>query len=102
KRIDLEECKRRNIHITNVSHYCDFETAEAILAYILNFYRKLGSFSNRAGPVRSLRGKSIGIIGMGGVGLELAKLTSGMKMRVSYFSRSRKPEIEAQLGIQFL
>lgn len=44
-----------------------------------------------------LKGKTLGIIGMGNIGQELAKRALAFEMKVIYHSRTRKPEIE-ELG----
>ena len=43
----------------------------------------------------SIKGKTLGIIGLGRIGTRVAQLaTQGFGMKVQYYSRTRKPEIE--------
>lgn len=42
--------------------------------------------------------KTIGIIGMGSIGSAVAKRAKGFDMNILYHNRSRKPEVEAELG----
>jgi hypothetical protein len=50
---------------------------------------------------RELRGKTMGIIGMGTLGTMVARTACHFGMNVFYFNRSRKPELEAE-GFGFL
>ncbi len=50
---------------------------------------------------RELRGKTMGIIGMGTLGTMVARTAQHFGMNVFYFNRSRKPELEAE-GFGFL
>ena len=47
-------------------------------------------------------GKTLGIMGMGMIGSHVARIASkGLGMRVIYWSRTRKPEIEAAFGMEW-
>jgi lactate dehydrogenase-like 2-hydroxyacid dehydrogenase len=49
-----------------------------------------------------LAGKTLGIVGMGRIGSRVAQLArQGFGMDVHYYSRTRKPELEQELGIRF-
>jgi len=45
--------------------------------------------------------KTIGIIGLGRIGLAVAQRATAFNMKVLYYSRTRRPEIESQLNIQY-
>jgi len=47
-------------------------------------------------PQRMLNGKLLGIVGFGRIGQRVAELALAFRMRVQYFSKSRKPEWEAK------
>lgn len=51
---------------------------------------------------RAVGGATLGIVGMGGIGSEVARRGAGFGMRILYASRSRKPEIEAATGAGFV
>jgi lactate dehydrogenase-like 2-hydroxyacid dehydrogenase len=56
----------------------------------------------RVEDVEGLWGKTVGIVGLGEVGAELARRLRGFGCRVLYNKRSRLPEgIEAELGVTF-
>ena len=44
---------------------------------------------------------TLGIIGLGEIGLEVAKRARGFDMKVIYYSRTRRPELEAQYGLEY-
>lgn len=48
-----------------------------------------------------VNGSTLGIMGMGGIGLEMAKRALGFDMKVIYHSRTRKPELEAEYGFKY-
>ena len=48
-----------------------------------------------------VNGSTLGIIGMGGIGLETAKRGLGFDMKVIYHSRTRKPDLEAEYGFEY-
>ena len=47
-------------------------------------------------------GKTLGIVGLGGIGTQVARRASGFDMRVIYHSRTRKQELEKQLGVEWV
>lgn len=50
-----------------------------------------------------LRGKNIGIVGLGRIGSELARMLSVFRPKtIYYWNRSRKPELEHALDIKYL
>lgn len=94
-KVDVENVKKRGIVLKNVVDYGDEATAEFIFAQLLNLFRGLGKYQWADRPAE-LNGKKIGIIGLGAVGKQVAKLALGFDMRVSYFSRTRNLEWEAK------
>ncbi len=45
--------------------------------------------------------KTLGLIGLGRIGLAVAKRALSFNMRVLYYSRTRKPAIESALGLEY-
>jgi glyoxylate reductase len=45
-------------------------------------------------------GATLGIVGFGRIGAAVAKRARGFDMRILYHSRTRRPELEASLGVQ--
>ncbi len=97
--IDLEAVRRHNIVVKNVIDYGDDGTAEYIFAQLLNLFRGFGKHIWRNEPCE-LSSKTLGIVGLGAVGQQVARIALGFKMRVLYYSKSRKTEWEKK-GVQY-
>ena len=98
-RVAVEEARAKDIVVTNVEDYCDWETAEFVIAQIIQITRKLGKVHWKKRPT-TLEGKKLAIVGMGKVGHKLAEMALGLKMNVSYYSRTRHPE-EGAMGVHY-
>lgn len=97
--IDLDECAKKGITVSNVHDYGDEGVVEWIIMQLLLLFRGIGDNHYREFTAE-LSGKTIGIFGMGVVGKLLAKAAIGLGMNVLYNSKTRNAEIE-KLGIQF-
>jgi len=98
-RIAVDEAEAKGIKVTNINDYCDWETAEFVIAQLLNVARGLNKLKWKDQPT-TLENKKLGIIGMGQVGHKVAEMALGLKMKVSYFSRARHPE-EGAMGVHY-
>lgn len=112
--IDLEEASKNNIIVTNApAPSSAVSTAELTFSLILLTSRRLleankdlkdGNFkawmpSYMLG--QELKGKTLGIIGLGNIGKNLAKRALAFEMNVLYFSRNRKKDFE-DLGLKYM
>ena len=97
--IDLEAVKKQNIVLKNVTDYGDEGVAEYIFAQLLNLFRGFGKYKWRD-EVSELNSKTIGIVGLGATGQQVARVALGFKMKVLYYSKSRKIEWEGK-GVQY-
>ena len=98
--IDISNIYERDITVTNISHYCDEATAEYMFSQLLSLVKGLGKCQWKE-QSSELNGKTIGIVGLGGVGKSVAKIALGFGMNVQYNSRTRKPEFEEK-GCKYL
>lgn len=98
--VDAEAIANRGITLTNVIDYGDEPAAEFIFMQLVKLARGMGDYQWRDYPTE-LMGKSVGIIGLGALGKAIAHLALAYRMKVSYHSRTRKPDQE-QLGMQYL
>ncbi|CAI0470543.1 unnamed protein product [Linum tenue] len=101
--LDLAECRRRGIRIASAGDIYSADVADCAVGLLIDVLRKI-SASNRYVkngfwaskgdyPLGSkqLRGKRIGIVGLGRIGLQVAKrLQQGFGCTVSYNSRKKK------------
>jgi D-3-phosphoglycerate dehydrogenase len=98
--IDVAEATRRRIAIAYTPDYGATSVAEHALAMTLALTRHLGPafVSAREGkwePGRfqgmELRGKTLGIVGLGPIGTEMARLGAGLGMRLIGWTRRASP-----------
>ena len=99
--IDVPEATRRGIAVAYTPDYGATSVAEHALAMILALTRHIGPafVSAREGrwePGRfqgmELRGKTLGIVGLGPIGAEMARLGAGLGMRLLGWTRRPGPE----------
>lgn len=105
---DLDALRERGIPFTHAPAVPS-SVAEGAMALLLalnlgvvpaNAARKAGE--PPASRTRNgLRGSTLGIVGMGQIGRQVAELATAFGMRVLYSSRTRRPDIEALLGVRF-
>lgn len=93
--IDTEKVLSRGIVLKNVIDYGDEAAAEFVFTQLLNLARGMGKYQWRKEPAE-LNEKTIGIIGLGALGKEIARLALGFNMKVLYNSRTRNKEWEAK------
>ncbi len=108
--VDLEALRERKVALTNVPAYSTDGVAQAVFAFILSFaertaeydslvksgkWSESGSFSLPVLPVSEISGKTLGIIGMGTIGMRVASIASAFGMNVIYSTRTPKSEAEA-------
>jgi glyoxylate reductase len=108
--IDLEECRRRGIAVTNTPDVLTNATAELALTLTLAAARFLseGERDLRAGRWQGLEpaayrglelsGATVGVVGLGRIGSRYAELLAGFGVELLYTARSPKPEAEARLA----
>lgn len=91
-RIDLEAAKEYNVPVTNCPAVNQVSVSEHVLALLLTFERNVhlqynsvqnGSWKRWVG--NEIEGRTIGIVGLGAVGKELAKKASALGMKVLGF-----------------
>lgn len=109
---DVEACTRRRIWFTIVPDLLSEPTAELALALLLGLARNLlpGDRFIRSGKFvgwrpqlygTTLQGKTLGIVGLGGVGRALARLVRGFDLRIWYTDpRKLSPAEEEALKVR--
>lgn len=112
--IDLEAATKKNIVVTNApAPSSATSTAELAFGLILCLARNLVRGDEKVRDKEffgwrptyflghELRGKTVGIIGMGNIGKNLARRAMSFEMNVIYYSRNRKSCIE-RLGAKYM
>jgi Lactate dehydrogenase and related dehydrogenases len=98
--VNIAEARKHNIVVKGVRDYGDNGTVEFIFAELISLLKGLGTRQWRNEPVE-LTNKTIGIIGMGVLGKMVARTALHFGMKVVYYSRTRKEEIEKE-GVENL
>lgn len=102
--IDLEYCAGRGIVVTNTPDVLTEEVADTTLGLLLATVRELSAAESylRAGrwaaegayPLTgTMRDRSVGILGMGRIGLAIARRLEAMQVPVAYHSRRQRSDI---------
>lgn len=108
--IDLEYCKQKGIIVSNVPTYGSHTVAEHTFALILAISRKLipsveqakkGDFSSMGLEGFDLYGKTLGVVGTGNIGKNVAEIALSLGMKVLAFSRSQDQELIVK-GIKYV
>lgn len=107
--IDTAEAKKQSIPVMNLRGFSTEAVAEWAFMMAINVARKLPiiikdgwkqDFSKHQGV--ELRGKIVGIVGLGTIGTRIAEICNGLGMEVVYWSRSSKDERFSFTGLEDL
>ena len=110
--IDLAAANQHGVLVTNTPGVLTETVADLTFALTLAFARRIVEADatvregkwNAWSPTfllgKEVHGSTLGIVGLGSIGLAVAKRARGFGMRVLYTSRSAKPEAEAALGAE--
>ncbi len=103
--VDLDYAREKGIVVCNVPSYSTDAVAQLVFAYILSFYSKVSEYNSLVHegewiksptfsmfplPISELCGKTMGIIGYGSIGSQVAKIANAFGMRVLCFTRTPK------------
>ena len=111
--IDLVAAEERGIPVGNTPGCLDASTADMTMALVMAIGRNLRIGDNYARSPefvhydpsiligQEITGSTLGIIGMGRIGKEVARRAAGFDMTVLYHNRNRDEVAEAELGVQY-
>ena len=94
-RIDLDYCRKRKLSVSNVPGYSRESVAEQAIAFLLGASKRIfiTDRQTQKGKYKliqgfELKGKTLGIIGLGNIGSRVAELGIGLGMNVIAYNRS--------------
>lgn len=106
--VDIEETQNRGIVVTNIPAYSTDSVAQMVWAHVLNITNRVGYYAeqNRNGRWAEnkyfcyydfqhdeLAGKTFGIVGLGNIGMAVARIALAFGMKViAYTSKTELPE----------
>lgn len=111
--IDTKAASQHNITVTNVRGYSSDSVAQHTFALLLELVSKTGAhhesvrkgewqtcpdFSYWKSPLTELSGKTMGLIGLGGIGEKVAAIALAFGMKVLVHRRNRE---ESELAIEY-
>jgi glyoxylate reductase len=111
--IDLPACTKRNVLVSNTPGVLSEATADQAFALILAVARRVVEGHTLVtknewqgwAPLQLLgqdiTGRTLGIIGLGRIGQEVAKRATGFDMKVLYFNRKRNLGAESNLNVHY-
>jgi D-3-phosphoglycerate dehydrogenase / 2-oxoglutarate reductase len=96
--VDIAAAQKLGIKVSTISGYGDTTVAEHAMGLVFAAARHIATMHGivRGGAWRpmqgmELRGKTLGIVGLGGIGAEMARLGNGIGMKVLAYNRTAKP-----------
>lgn len=109
--IDLQECERRGITVSNVPYYGENTVAEHAFGLILSLSRKIYKaymrttrldFSLEGLRGTDLKDKTIGIVGAGRIGLHVVRIAKGFGMNVLVYDVRHEQLLAEVLGFTYV
>ena len=109
--IDLASCRKRRITVSNVPSYGENTVAEHTVALILSLSRNIhkayvktikGDFSLEGLQGFDLKGKTLGVIGAGHIGLHVIKMAKGFGMDVLVYDTRKNVFLSEVLDFQYV
>ena len=112
--IDVATARQRGIHVSNTPGVVTEDTADMVMALILAVTRRMaeglrvaqsddwGGWAPTAMLGGRIKGRRLGILGMGRIGQAVARRAAAFGMQVHYHNRRRlRPEIEEELDATY-
>jgi glyoxylate reductase len=112
--IDLAAARQRGIPVGNTPGILDGATADMGFCLLLAAARRLVEGDRYARSPqftrydpgymlgREVHGSTVGIVGLGRIGRQVARRARGFEMQVLYHNRRPRPEAEAELGCRYV
>jgi D-lactate dehydrogenase len=108
--VDIAACKARGIVVCNVPFYGENTVAEHAFGLLLDLSRKIhqsvasvkhDGFSVAGLTGFDLKGRTIGIVGLGHIGQHVARIANGFEMKVIAFDPHEDKKLAKKLGVEY-
>ena len=107
--VDLEAAQDQGIQVANAAGYSNTAVAELVIGLTLDVYRRIsfGNDSIQQGDEvvlyqgNEIRGKTVGIVGTGSIGMETARLFKAFGANLIGYNRTEKDEAK-ELGLEYV
>ncbi|WP_297487139.1 2-hydroxyacid dehydrogenase [Thermococcus sp.] len=111
--VDVKAATEKGVYVTKVSGWLSEAVAEFAVGLTIALLRKIAYTDRfvRSGKwdshkavwsgfkdIETVYGKKVGILGMGAIGKAIARRMKAMGTQILYWSRSRKGEVEKEVG----
>ncbi len=109
--IDLDYCAKHKIKVVNVPSYGENTVAEQAFALLLHLTRKVadgqrqvkaGNWSFEGLQGVDLKGRTMGVIGLGRIGAHTARIAKGFGMNVVAYDVIQHPELAKEIGFKYV
>lgn len=109
--IDIAECRYRGVTVTNVPYYGENTVAEHAFGLILSLSRKIYKAYLRTSRLDfsltglrgfDLKGRTMGVIGAGRIGLHVVRIAKGFEMEVPVHDVRQEPLLAEVLGFTYV
>jgi glyoxylate reductase len=111
--VDVEECTRRGVIVTHTPDVLSSGVADHTWALILGFNRHIPladtytktRWEKREGYIPfgwDTEGKTLGILGLGRIGLEVLKRAQGFPVEAIYYDVYRREDLEKEYGVEYV
>lgn len=112
--VDVDACKSQGVTLGYTPDVLNGSVADLTVALMLNAGRRIDEAKNAVKDGKwgtwkpywmtgvDLYGSTVGVVGLGRIAVDVIKRLKGFDCRVIYSSRTRKSELEHELGIEYV
>lgn len=109
--IDIKYCEKHNITVANVPSYGENTIAEHAFALILALSRRIiegvdrvrrGDFTSTGLTGFDLADKTLGVVGVGNIGIHMVKIAKGFGMKVLGVARHPDAKLAKKMGFKYV
>lgn len=109
--IDVKLCNKKGIKVYYIPRYGSNTVAEYTFALLLALTRKIILTNERVRKLDfnleglrgiDLKGKTIGIVGLGEIGAHVAEIAKGFEMNIVAYTQKKDTQLAKSLGLRYL